>query len=167
MEENTHISESIGEVFGSSSKHKNKKGVMIKRIIIGTITIIIISIIVGAIARQIDWKKSEVATNFENKIASVTTTSPQAEEKKILAHLKKHMIVPEESPTFFTIVDAATLAREQSFFVGSVNGDVLVTFGQAQKAVIYSPSRDIVVNAGPIVANVDKSAAAKTTTKKK
>ena len=61
------------------------------------------------------------------------------------------MIVPaEEEPMVATIVDAVALQQEQPFYQDAQNGDQLLIYGSALKAILYSPARNIIVNVGPI-----------------
>ncbi len=71
------------------------------------------------------------------------------EVEDILVKVGKLIVLPEgEVPELATVQDAESLAAEQAFFEGSINGDKLLIY--SQKALIYSPSRDILVNVGPI-----------------
>ena len=84
------------------------------------------------------------------------TPGPKTEdEKKILEKVSRLIMIPQnESPTIFTVLNADALAKEQSFFLGTVNGDILIVFRQSQKAIIYSPTRKMIVNAGPIISSL-------------
>ncbi len=63
----------------------------------------------------------------------------------------KLIILPQgDEPVLATVTDAATLTKQQAFFTGAVNGDQLLLFPRNLKAVIYSPSRKMIVNVGPI-----------------
>jgi hypothetical protein len=88
---------------------------------------------------------------FESVIQNVS----KAEEAKILKEMTekvgKLLILPKgEEPVMATITDAAALIKEQPFYAGSKNGDVVLMYQKALKAIIYSPERDIIVNVGPI-----------------
>ncbi len=74
----------------------------------------------------------------------------QKETEEILKDLSGLFIVPEEEPLIFTISDIDSLVKDQLFFNNAQNGDVLFIFPKAVKAVIYSPSRKVIVNVGPI-----------------
>lgn len=76
-----------------------------------------------------------------------------SEEAEVLAGLGRLMILPDEVPSIATIVDVDTLIADQSFYVGAQNGDQLILYPQSQRAIIYSPSRNIIVNAGSLVVN--------------
>ena len=76
----------------------------------------------------------------------------EAELATLLSQVGSHMILPEgEEPAVATIVDAAALIAEQPFYNGAQDGDRVIIYTQAQRAIIYSPERDIIVNVGPIV----------------
>jgi len=86
------------------------------------------------------------------------TTQPQMSDEEvrvILDGLAKHMIIPDESPSVATIADAAKAAEQDPFFKDTVDGDVALFFPENKKAIVYSQSRDIVVNAGPLYINQD------------
>lgn len=78
----------------------------------------------------------------------------QKEIENVIEKIGNHLILPEgETPTMATVVDAATLIAEQPFYRGTIDGDKVLIYVKNQQAVIYSPSRDIVVNVGPVVVN--------------
>lgn len=102
-----------------------------------------------------------------------TVADPKAQteaNKQLVAEtitkVKKHMMLPiGEEPTIATITDAAALIKEQEFYKGAQNGDQVLLYMKAKKAIIYSPSRDLIVNAGPIYVNDNAApAASKATT---
>jgi len=80
----------------------------------------------------------------------------EQEVEDILLQVGRHIVLPEgEMPELATVQDAEALAAEQAFFEGAINGDKLLVF--SQKALLYSPSRDILVNVGPIyVSDLEK-----------
>ncbi len=81
--------------------------------------------------------------------------TPEEIAKKELAAaveaVSGHMILPEgDEPVLATVTDAETLIKQQAFFAGAVNGDQLLLFPRNVKAILYSPSRNKIVNVGPI-----------------
>ncbi|MGD9128885.1 MAG: hypothetical protein PVJ09_00100 [Candidatus Woesebacteria bacterium] len=82
----------------------------------------------------------------------------QKEIGALLEKVKKHIVLPDdEQPIVATITDIETLAAEQAFYQGAENGDKVLIFVKAKKALIYSPSRDILVNVGPAYMNAQQS----------
>ncbi len=85
-------------------------------------------------------------------------SSPEGQEAlskkevdETITQLKKLVILPEEEPVLATIVNAEFLATQSAFYKGAENGDKLVVYPQAQRAFVYSPTRNILVNAGPLI----------------
>lgn len=75
----------------------------------------------------------------------------QQEVGSVVAATGKLIILPQgETPALATVTNAATLAAQQPFFVNAQNGDDLLVYPKAAEAILYSPSRNIIVNVGPI-----------------
>ena len=58
-----------------------------------------------------------------------------------------------EVPIVGTVEDEKTLAARQAFYKDAKNGDRLLIYVAAQKAILYSPSRNIIVNVGPFISS--------------
>jgi len=81
--------------------------------------------------------------------------TPAEKAKKELAAavaaVSKLIILPQgDEPVLATVADAKTLIAQQAFFAGSENGDQLLLFPRNLKAILWSPSRNVIVNVGPI-----------------
>lgn len=75
----------------------------------------------------------------------------QKELAAAVAGVSKLIILPQgDEPVLATVTDAKTLIAQQAFFAGSENGDQLLLFPRNLKAVLWSPSRNVIVNVGPI-----------------
>lgn len=83
------------------------------------------------------------------------------ETEAIVAKVKKLIVLPtNEQPTIATITDAASIAKEQPFYQNAHNGDKVLIYVQAKKAIIYDAVNDILVNVGPVF--IDNSNAQQT-----
>jgi len=71
--------------------------------------------------------------------------------KVLVNKVSKLINVPEETPVIATIIKADQLIAEQKFYAGSKDGDYLMVFPQAQKAIIYRENEDRLINVGPII----------------
>lgn len=81
----------------------------------------------------------------------MTKASPEQQTKNTLAAVGALMVLPvDEAPTIFNVSDSSALKQQQNFFANAENGDVLIVYPKSTKAIIYSPSRNIIVNVGPI-----------------
>lgn len=80
-------------------------------------------------------------------------TDPQEAAKEQTKQLKqdvgKLLDLPNEDPTIATVTDAAKL-RNQAFFSKAENGDKVLIFTQAKKAVLYRPSTKKIIEVAPI-----------------
>lgn len=78
------------------------------------------------------------------------------EIKSLVKKVSKLIIVPDETPVIATIIKADELIAEQKFYLGSKDGDYLIVFPTAKKAIIYRKEEDKLINVGPII--VDEQA---------
>lgn len=58
---------------------------------------------------------------------------------------------PAEKPIIATIHQADIVASDKPFYAGAQDGDKLIIFPKSQQAIIYSISRNVIVNYGPFV----------------
>ena len=91
-------------------------------------------------------------------VAEAQAAEADAEKAKILAQLGKLMVLPEGDPVLFKVNDEETMKKQQAFFKDTKNDDVLLVFQESGKAIIFRPSTNVIVNAGPV--NFDQNAAA-------
>ena len=120
----------------------------------------IIGIVIGA-GSLYAWNKY-----MTKNPAQVASQVQQAQVKDIIAKVGKLIMLPTgEEPIVATINDAATLIKDQPFYKGSINGDIVLVYQKAAKAIIYSPTKGVIVNVGPIFQQPQQSPTA-TTTKK-
>lgn len=85
----------------------------------------------------------------------------QAQESKVAdvkAKVAKLITVPaDETPTLATVTDKTKL-KDQPFFKDAQNGDTILIFPQAKKAIIYRESTNQLINVGPIAITSDSAA---------
>ena len=93
-------------------------------------------------------------------------TSQEAQTNKaneMKAKVSKLISVPnDETPTLATVTDKTKL-KDQPFFKDAENGDAILIFPQAKKAIIYRESSNKLINVGPIAITSDAAAKASTT----
>lgn len=117
---------------------------MNKRTFAITIAVIIILVIAGGSYYMFSRDTFESQGNPQELSQRDITT--------LVVRVGKHIQLPtNEDPLVATIVDVESLVADQPFYQGAQNGDVLLIYQGASKAIIYSPSRDILVNVGPII----------------
>lgn len=78
----------------------------------------------------------------------------ELEVRALVEKLSAIMLVPQdELPQMITIEDAANLSKTQSFLANIKDGDKVFIYQSDKRAIIYRPSENKIVNAGPILAN--------------
>jgi len=73
--------------------------------------------------------------------------------ERTLGMISKLMILPAEEPVIAIVKGADQLRKEQPFYANVENGDQLLLFPRARQAIIYSPVKNIIVNAGSLTVN--------------
>lgn len=79
------------------------------------------------------------------------------EAKVLKTKVSKLMQLPDENPTVATIQDISKL-KDQAFFDDAKNGDKVLIFTEAKKAIIYRESENKIINSGPIAVTSDNKA---------
>jgi len=67
----------------------------------------------------------------------------------ILSKVKQHVELPDDMPLMAVIDNASALKSDQAFYAEAQNDDILLIF--TDKAIIYRPDADLVVNIGQVV----------------
>ena len=80
-----------------------------------------------------------------NKALSNSKTSGQDERQQILNEVSKYLALPKETPTLATVNDASKL-KSQEFFKNAQNGDKVLIFSNAGRALLYRPSTHKIID---------------------
>lgn len=97
---------------------------------------------------QYQKTQKELQTIKKATTASQGASSDQL--SKIVAEVGKIMKLPEgEVPTMATISDISKL-KEQAFFQNGKNGDILLVYNKAGKAILYNPTEKKIVEIAPV-----------------
>ena len=113
------------------------------------IILIVLGIAVGVGGTFMYIQKFRISPKSASQ--SVSNVDENKNAAEILEKAGKLIILPkDETPVMATVLDADNLAKKEPFYVGSENGDVVMMYQKALKAIIYSPSRNVIVNVGPV-----------------
>ncbi len=106
------------------------------------ILIVAVILVVGGFA----YYKSSHQT-FE---AGQKLSDSQVED--ILTSVGRHIKLPAgETPLVATVADIDLLLQREPFYTGAKNGDILLLYPNAGKAILYAPDEDLIINVGPII----------------
>lgn len=90
---------------------------------------------------------------FRYQDAQKKLTNPDvataAEARDLVDRVGKFMELPREEPTVATVTDPTKL-REQAFFANSQNGDKVLIYTQAKKAILFRPSTGKIIDVAPV-----------------
>lgn len=85
------------------------------------------------------------------------------EVARLAAKVGKLIMVPtDEEPVVATILDVEKLAVDQPFYRDAKNGDKVLIYMKAQRAIIYDETQNILINVGPV--NIEGGASQPTPT---
>jgi hypothetical protein len=91
------------------------------------------------------YKRSKELTTNPQKVT-------QEENQKVIDAVAKLALLPEgETPTIATVTDADKLKAGQAFFAKAANGDKVLIYTQALKAIMYRPSENKIIEIAPLV----------------
>ncbi len=86
-----------------------------------------------------------------NRIRKNPNIIAQEETKYITGQIGKFIDIPkDEQPSLATITDVSKL-KDQPFFKNAKNGDKLVVYNKAQKAILYRPSDNKIIEYAPLL----------------
>lgn len=106
--------------------------------------------------------KQYMALREENARLANPQTAQESEANKLKEEVAKLIELPNENPTVATVVDVDKL-KSQPFFASAQNGDRVLIFAQAKKAVLYRPGTKKIVEVAPINIGDNGVAGASTT----
>lgn len=85
----------------------------------------------------------------ENSRLSDPQQAAQQEANRLKSDVAQLIELPNETPTIATVVDVEKL-KTQAFFANAQNGDRVLLFPQAKKAILYRPTTKKIIEVAPI-----------------
>lgn len=74
----------------------------------------------------------------------------KAEADAVVRQVARHMVLPDgETPTVATVSDPSKL-KDQRFFANAKKGDKVLIYSGAQKAILYDPQADRIIEVAPV-----------------
>lgn len=125
---------------------KSRRKVSTKSLFAGILVVVILALAVtgGLLYRNYSKLKKE------NAKLSNPQAAAQVETDQLKSKVGQLIELPNnESPTVATVVDAGKL-KTQAFFANAQNGDRVLIFSQAKKAILYRPSTNKIIEVAPI-----------------
>ena len=107
------------------------------------VIVVVVAVCGAGAALFVAWQKPEILG------LSRAVVDAKQEVDVLLAQVKKLIALPDEVPTVATVSDIEKLA-DQPFFVNAQNGDKVLIFTNAKKAILYRPSAGLIIDVAPI-----------------
>lgn len=146
----------------ASAKKPSKKSKKINNLYVAMALVAVLVIGAGAVGyKKIDDSNKETAKlREENKKLANPQESAKLETERVKTSVAKLIDVPtNEDPTIASVVDASKLSN-QAFFKNAKNGDKVLMYAQAKKAILYRPDTNKIIEVAPInIGNNEKPAA--------
>jgi len=78
------------------------------------------------------------------------TEAAKADAQEVIAKVGKLIVLPvDEEPTLAVISDVSKLA-DQPFFAHAQNGDKVLIYTKAKKAILYRPETNLIIDVAPV-----------------
>lgn len=113
------------------------------KILVPAVTVVILIVASAAVFFFVRYRQAQEKLNNP-------TLAARAETERLLWAVGRLMELPTgEEPTVATVTDAGKL-KEQPFFQNSQNGDKLIIFTGAKRAILFRPSSGKIIDVAPI-----------------
>jgi len=141
---------------GEKNKFYEKMNFKSRKILLFTmagILLIVLAIVSLCITAFYFYNQQQTIKKYPNQAKE--ETAPQAEVERIVGLVGKLMDLPkDETPTLATVLDKDKL-KDQPFFSSAQNGDVILIYTKAKKAIVYRQKDNKIIAVGPI--SIDES----------
>ena len=119
-----------------------------RRTLKSSVVFLMFIVLIGVCAwLLINYKNAQKQINYLSELTVEEISKKERDD--LLEKVRKLIILPEDKqPAISTIQDIDKLAEAQPFFEKAQNGDRVIIY--EDRAIIYSPSRNILINVGPV-----------------
>ena len=123
---------------------------LVKKLLNKPIYLISILLILSLVALWVVYSQYQKTQNDLAKIKNDSQAVRVEETKKLLEQVSRVMVLPSsEIPTVATITDISKL-KNQPFFAKAQNGDKLLIYTDAKRAILFRPSTNKVIDVAPV-----------------
>lgn len=85
-------------------------------------------------------------------LSSGTPLVMEREKQSTIAHVARLIDVPTDEDPMVTVITDVEKLKTQAFFAKAKNGDKVLIYAKARKAILYNPSANKILEVGPLLA---------------
>jgi len=111
------------------------------------IGIAVFLVAVGAFATHLIERSVVPGISASQGVTSQTTTKGSGD---MVATIGKHVLLPQDETPIVAQVSDLTPLRGQAFFAHAAVGDVVLMYPKSQRAILYDPKLDKVIEMAPL-----------------
>ncbi len=132
-------------------KEKEKDKVSLKVIGLGALVAVMVGVVSLTVFFYGQWQR------VRNNPLQAQEEKAQRDIAEVMEAVGKLMVLPEnEVPTLVVIDDKENIGKDQEFFKWAENGDQMLIYRQAKKAILYRSSSNKIVNVAPVSEREDE-----------
>jgi hypothetical protein len=115
-----------------------------------TTLVILIIVVAGAAGSAYFYNNYQSSQEELDKLKKDPNTLARQESKDLVDKVGKLVELPKgENPTIATVADKSKLAK-QPFFAKAKNGDKVLIYTEAKRAILYRPSTNKIIEIAPV-----------------
>lgn len=122
------------------------KRLLSKKLWLGALIVVLVAA-VGVLAYGYMDTRKELTS-----LAKANSSGGELERDRLMAEISAYMQLPDETPTVAAVSDVTKL-KGQEFFKNAQNGDRVLIFSKAERALLYRPSTHKVIEYSRISVN--------------
>jgi hypothetical protein len=127
-------------------KKPTKLHIIMRKLKKSRLFLVVVVLIVAAVPTFYFYNKSRDA---ERRLKDPNTANQEVIDE-VVKKVSKHMLLPTgEQPTLASVSDVSKV-KGQPFFANAENGDKVLVYTQARKAILYRPTKDIIIEVAPL-----------------
>ncbi len=145
------LTNSMGEEKDEDKKRRIRVPKIPKRVLRIALPALFFVVVIGGLLLYVK-AKPEILGLSKN-----TDEVSQEEVEELVEEVGKLIELPDEVPTVATVTDIESINKEeQAFFANAQNGDKVLIYTNAKKAILYRPSENIIIEVGNVNLQADQ-----------
>lgn len=129
---------------GAPAQHRSKE--LLRKVVRSKIFAVIVVLLLASIPAVYFYQKSQTV---EKRLNDPDTANQQVIDAVVKKVGKLILLPAGEKPTLASVSDVNKV-KDQPFFAQAQNGDKVLVYTQARKAILYRPSQNLIIEVAPL-----------------